>query len=92
MDIGIDTFTELAPGGWPPPGRREFEAACGPSGHLLIGKPDRVADRIIELHRIFKNDRILVQMASGAMPHKDLRRAIELFGTKVAPKVKEACP
>lgn len=77
--------------GWPPSGKREFEAACGPNGHLLIGEPERVADRIIELHKLFGNDRILVQMAIGAMPHKELLRAIELLGTKVAPKVKEAC-
>ena len=77
--------------GWQPSGRPEFEAACSPNGHLLIGDPDRVADRIIELHRIFGNKRILVQMAIGAMPHKELLRAIELLGTKVAPKVKEAC-
>ena len=76
--------------GWPPSGRREFDAACGPNGHLLVGDPERVADRIIELHRVFGNDRILVQMAIGAMPHKELLRAIELLGTKVAPKVKEA--
>jgi len=76
--------------GWQPSGRREFESACGPNGHLLLGDPDRVAHRIIELHGIFKNDRILVQMAIGAMPHVELLRAIELLGTKVAPKVKEA--
>ena len=76
--------------GWPPSGQREFEAACGPNGHLLIGDPERVADRIIELHRIFGNDRILIQMAIGAMPHKQLMHAIELLGTKVAPRVKEA--
>ena len=76
--------------GWPPSGLREFEAACGPSGHLLIGDPERVADRIIALHRIFRNDRILIQMAIGAMPHVELMCAIELLGTKVAPRVKEA--
>ena len=76
--------------GWPPSGRTQFEAACGPNGHLLIGEPERVADRIIELHRIFNNDRILIQMAIGAMPHDKLMQAIELLGTKVAPRVKEA--
>ena len=76
--------------GWPPSGLREFEAACGPNGHLLIGDPARVADRIIELHHIFKNDRILIQMAIGAMPHVELMHAIELLGTKVAPRVREA--
>ena len=76
--------------GWPPSGRREFEAACGPNGHLLVGDPARVADRIVELHRVFRNDRLLVQMAIGAMPHAELLRAIELLGTQVAPRVKEA--
>ena len=76
--------------GWPPSGRTQFEAACGPNGHLLIGEPERVADRIIELHRIFGNDRILIQMAIGAMPHDKLMRAIELLGTKVVPLVREA--
>ena len=76
--------------GWPPSGRAEFEAACGPNGHLIIGDPQRVADRIIALHRIFKNDRLLIQMAIGAMPHAQVMRAIELLGTIVAPVVKEA--
>jgi probable LLM family oxidoreductase len=76
--------------GWPPAGRAQFEAACGPNGHLIVGDPERVATRIIDLHHIFRNDRILIQMAIGAMPHADVMRAIELLGTKVAPRVKEA--
>jgi len=76
--------------GWPPQGRAQFEAACGANGHLLIGSPDEMAERIISLHRMFKNDRILIQMAIGAVPHRDVLRAIELLGTQVAPKVKEA--
>lgn len=76
--------------GWPPSGRAEYEAATGPNGHLLIGDPARVADRIIALHHIFRNDRILIQMAIGAMPHVELMHAIELLGTKVSPRVKEA--
>lgn len=76
--------------GWPPSGRAEYEAATGPRGHLLVGSPDEVADRIIDLHRIFRNDRILIQMAIGVMPHAQVMKAIELLGTKVVPKVKEA--
>ena len=76
--------------GWPPSGRAQFEAACGPNGHLVIGSPDEMAEKIIALHRMFNNDRILIQMAIGAMPHGAVLRAIELLGTKVAPKVKEA--
>ncbi len=76
--------------GWPPSGRAQFEVACGPNGHLLIGEPERVAERIIALHRVFGNDRILIQMAIGAMPHDKLMQAIELLGSKVAPLVREA--
>jgi probable LLM family oxidoreductase len=76
--------------GWPSSGRSQFEASCGPRGHLLIGTPEEMAEKIIALHRVFKNDRILIQMAIGAMPHGDVLRAIELLGTKVAPLVKEA--
>ena len=76
--------------GWPPSGRAQFEAACGPDGHLLIGSPNEMADKIIALHRIFGNQRILIQMAIGAMPHMQVLKAIELLGTKVAPLVKEA--
>jgi len=32
----------------------------------------------------------LLQMAIGPMPHAEIMRGIELFGTKVAPLVKKA--
>jgi probable LLM family oxidoreductase len=74
--------------GWPPQGAQHFEMACGPNGNLVIGDPERVAARIIELHSIFKNTRFLIQMAIGTVPHTEQMRAIELLGTKVAPIVK----
>jgi probable LLM family oxidoreductase len=76
--------------GWPPQGRAQFDASAGPTGNLIVGDPARVADRIIELHSIFKNTRILVQMAIGTVPHAEQLRAIELMGTKVAPLVRAA--
>ena len=74
--------------GWPPSGAAHFEAAAGPNGNLLIGDPERVAARIIELHKVFNNTRILIQMAIGTVPHVEQMRAIELLGTKVAPLVR----
>ena len=76
--------------GWPPTTRAQFEASCGPNGHLIIGNPKDVADKIIGLHKIFGNDRILVQMGLGSLPHKDMLRAIELMGKEVAPLVRAA--
>ncbi len=76
--------------GWPPQGRPHFEQACSPSGNLIVGDPQRVTDRILELHSIFKNDRILIQMAIGTVPHAEQLKAIELLGSKVAPAVRRA--
>ena len=76
--------------GWPPTTRAQFDASCGPNGHLIIGNPKDVADKIIALHKIFGNDRILVQMGLGSLPHKDMLRAIELMGKEVAPLVRAA--
>jgi probable LLM family oxidoreductase len=75
--------------GWPPTTRAQFDASCGPRGHLIVGSPADVADKIISLHRIFKNDRILVQMGLGSLPHKDMMKAIELMGREVAPRVRD---
>ena len=73
--------------GWPPVTRAQFDASCGPRGHLLVGSPDEVAEKIVAHHRIFGHDRLMVQMALGTMPHEPLLRAYELLGTKVAPQV-----
>jgi probable LLM family oxidoreductase len=76
--------------GWPLTTRAQFEASCRPQGHLIIGNPQDVADKIIGLHKIFGNERILVQMGLGSLPHKDMLRAIELMGKEVAPLVRAA--
>ncbi len=76
--------------GWPPTTRAQFDASCGPRGHLIIGNPRDVADKIIALHKIFGNDRILVQMGLGSLPHRDMLRAIELMGKEVEPLVRAA--
>jgi len=48
-----------------------------------------VAEKIVTQHRLFKNDRFLLQMAIGTLPHAKLMKAIELYGTRVAPLVRK---
>lgn len=74
--------------GWGPQSRAQFDRSCAPDGHLIIGNPEQVAEKILNLHKVFRNDRILIQMAIGTMPHADVMKAIELLGTKVAPMVR----
>ena len=74
--------------GWGPTNRAHFDHARGPKGALFLGDPETVAEKIVAHHKIFNNDRFLLQMAIGEMPHDKVMKAIELYGTKVAPLVR----
>lgn len=74
--------------GWGPTSRAHFDQSRGPHGALFVGDPERVAEKIVAMHRIFGNTRFLLQMAIGVMPHDQLMKAIELYGTRVAPLVR----
>jgi probable LLM family oxidoreductase len=76
--------------GWPPASRAQYDAQRGPRGALLVGTPEEVAERIVYQHGIFGHQRFLMQFSVGSMPHGQIMRAIELFGTKVAPAVRVA--
>ena len=75
--------------GWPPTTRGQFEAGRTRRGALLVGTPEEVAAKILFEYDIFKQDRFMLQMDVGAVPHKNLMRTIELLGTKVAPIVRK---
>lgn len=74
--------------GWGPTSRAHFDQSRGPNGALFVGDPEQVAEKIVAQHRIFGNDRFLLQMAIGPMPHAKIMKAIELYGTRVAPLVR----
>ena len=76
--------------GWPPGNRAQFDQGMDPRGHLLVGTPDQVIDKILAQYKHFGNARYLMQMTVGAVPHDKLLRSIELFATKVAPAVRAA--
>jgi probable LLM family oxidoreductase len=75
--------------GWPPLTPDQFEAGRSPGGHLLVGSPDEVADKIVYQHGLFGHDRFLAQMTVGPMPHEQTLRSIELFATEVVPRVRQ---
>ncbi len=76
--------------GWPPSGRAEYDALAAPSGPLAIGSPEEVAEKIVRVHELFRPERYLAHISIGAVEHRDVMRAIELFGTEVAPSVRSA--
>jgi probable LLM family oxidoreductase len=74
--------------GWPPLNRPQFEAGRAPDGHLLVGSPAEVTEKLLRLKELFGMDRFMAQLSVGPLPHEDLTRAIELLGTEVAPAVR----
>jgi len=76
--------------GWAPYNRAAFDAARSPRGALFAGNPTEVADKILLMHANLGIDRFFIHMPVGTMPHGEVLRAIELFGTEVAPVVRAA--
>jgi alkanesulfonate monooxygenase SsuD/methylene tetrahydromethanopterin reductase-like flavin-dependent oxidoreductase (luciferase family) len=75
--------------GWPPSGRPEYEALRSPRGALAVGDPEQVAEKILFEHELFDHQRYIAQMSVGAVEHRDVLRSMELFGTRVAPIVRD---
>jgi len=76
--------------GWPPYQRQQFDAGRGSKGHLIIGDTNEAIDKILELQELFGLTRFSAHMDVGGPSHASLMKSIELFGTKIAPKVREA--
>jgi len=76
--------------GWLPLTREQYLASHELRGANFVGSPDQIVEKILFQNEIFNHDRFLLQMSVGTLPHKDVMRAIELLGTEVAPKVREA--
>jgi probable LLM family oxidoreductase len=70
--------------------RAAFEASRELRGANFVGSPSEVAEKILWQHELFGHQRFLMQMIGGGMPHPQLMRSIELFGTQVAPEVRRA--
>jgi probable LLM family oxidoreductase len=76
--------------GWPPMQRQDFDASLTRRGANFVGSPQQVVEKILFQHELFGHDRFLVQFSVGTLPHAKLMRSIELFGTEVAPAVRQA--
>jgi alkanesulfonate monooxygenase SsuD/methylene tetrahydromethanopterin reductase-like flavin-dependent oxidoreductase (luciferase family) len=75
--------------GWPPRGRDDFEREAGPDGALCVGSPETVAKKLVEVVKLLGVSRFDMKYSAGTLPHDALMTSIELFGTQVAPRVRE---
>ncbi|SOC55159.1 probable oxidoreductase, LLM family [Ornithinimicrobium cerasi] len=74
--------------GWGPVGLDEYHSEIT-HGSLYVGSPETVARKIAATVRTLGLDRFDLKYANGPMPHSQLMRSIELYGTQVAPRVRE---
>jgi len=74
--------------GWPPHSRADYAAAATLRGANFVGNPEQIVEKILYQHELFGHDRFLVQFSVGTMPHANIMRSIDLFGTEVAPAVR----
>jgi hypothetical protein len=75
--------------GWPPLQREQFEASRTLRGANFVGSPQELVEKILFQHELFGHRRFLIQLTVGTIPHDRVLRAIELFGTEVAPAVRQ---
>src|SRR6201987_644736 len=87
-----ESFTQIGKEwGWPPMSRGHFNAQLGPTGALLVGAPQTVVEKILQVnHALGGISRLTFQMSVAALPHTKMLRAIELLGTEVAPNMRTA--
>lgn len=76
--------------GWRPYQRMQFDYGKTKNGALFIGEAEEMVDKILYVQEMFGLTRFAAHMDVGSPSHKDMMKSIEIFGTKIAPKVKEA--
>ena len=76
--------------GWPPYQPQQFEQGRAAQGHLIIGDANEAIDKILHMQELFGLTRFSAHMDVGGPTHHSLMKSIEIFGTKIAPKVRAA--
>lgn len=74
--------------GFPPVTRAGFDAQTGPTGALIVGGPEEVAEKILHHSEALGGiSRLTFQMDSAGLSHEQLLHSYELIATEVAPIV-----
>jgi probable LLM family oxidoreductase len=74
--------------GWPAVTRPHFDSMVGPHGVLVVGGPERVAEKLIRHSEALGGiERFTFQMDNAGLTHTQLMASIELIGKKVIPLV-----
>lgn len=75
--------------GFRPPTMQSFLGDVGPGGALHVGSPETVARKIAETLKTLGASRFDLKYGMPGMPHSQIMTGIELFGSRVAPLVRD---
>lgn len=76
--------------GWPPYQKHQFDFGRSKDGALIIGDANEAIDKILYMQEMFGLTRFSAHMDVGGPSHREMMKSIEIFGEKIAPKVREA--
>jgi alkanesulfonate monooxygenase SsuD/methylene tetrahydromethanopterin reductase-like flavin-dependent oxidoreductase (luciferase family) len=74
--------------GWSPMSKPQFDYLRN-DGPLVVGDAQLAIDKIMKQYELFGNTRFVAQLVTGHTSHDKILKAIELYGTKVAPVVRK---
>lgn len=74
--------------GWPPVTKAQFDSLASPTGVLVLGGPEQVAEKLMRHSEALGGvDRFTFQMDNAGLTHAQLMTSIELIGKKVTPLI-----
>lgn len=76
--------------GWPAYQNQQYDMGRSKSGHLVIGDANEAIDKILYLQELFGLTRFSAHMDVGGPSHSLLMKSIEIFGNRIAPKIRAA--
>lgn len=67
--------------------RSTFDDWAEPGGGLLVGSPQQVIEKLLEIHDTLGTSRYMAQIGLGGLPFAETARSIELLATEIMPAV-----
>jgi alkanesulfonate monooxygenase SsuD/methylene tetrahydromethanopterin reductase-like flavin-dependent oxidoreductase (luciferase family) len=66
----------------------EFGSMTGAGTALMVGSAQEMVDKIMQEYELLHHDRFLAQIDVGRLPFREVAKAIERFGERVAPVIR----
>lgn len=67
--------------------RSTFDGWTEPGGGLLVGSPQQIIEKLLEIHDALGTSRYMAQIGLGGLPFVETARSIELLATEIMPAV-----